>query len=167
MLLNEDQTATGQGKIGEICVGGPCLALGYYGDPQRTEASFVQNPLNHHYRELIYKTGDLGRVREDGLLEFCGRKDRQIKHMGHRVELEELEAAASAVEGVMDASVLYNSEKEQIYLFYTGTAKARDIVLFFRANLPAFMVPRKVICLDEMPVLPNGKTDLQKLKSYF
>lgn len=167
LLLNEDQTATGQGKIGEICVGGPCLALGYYGDPQRTEASFVQNPLNHHYRELIYKTGDLGRVREDGLLEFCGRKDRQIKHMGHRVELEELEAAASAVEGVMDASVLYNSEKEQIYLFYTGTAKARDIVLFFRANLPAFMVPRKVICLDEMPVLPNGKTDLQKLKSYF
>lgn len=167
LLLDEDGRKTVQGEVGEICVGGPCLALGYYGDSSRTEASFIQNPLNSHYRELIYRTGDLGRLRADGMLEFCGRKDRQIKHMGHRVELEELEAAAAGIEGVAEVTVLYDSEKELIWLFYTGTARPKDIVMYFRANLPAFMVPRKVLLLDEMPVLPNGKTDMQRLKQYF
>jgi len=67
LLLNEDNTATAPGEQGEICVKGPILALGYYGDPVRTAEAFIQNPLNPNYRELIYKTGDLGRFREDGI----------------------------------------------------------------------------------------------------
>ena len=86
-LLNEDGTATRQGEEGEICVSGPILALGYYNDPERTAASFIQNPLNKAYNELIYKTGDIGVMREDGVLEFHGRMDRQIKHLGHRSQM--------------------------------------------------------------------------------
>ncbi len=164
-LLNDDGTATKQGEIGQICVSGPILALGYYGEKEKTEASFVQNPLNKNYRELIYKTGDLGRLREDGILEFHGRMDRQIKHMGHRIELGEIEETAKQIPSVADCCALYYKEKEKLYLFYTGDADSKEIVLHFRKNLPAFMSPRKLVNLDEMPHLPNGKIDMQSLKS--
>lgn len=167
LLLNEDGTETTPGEVGEICVKGPVLALGYYGDRERTNASFIQNPLNPNYRELIYKTGDLGRFREDGNLEFHGRIDRQIKHMGHRIELGEIEKTAGEISGVADCCALYQKEKELLYLFYTGDAASREIVLHFRTVLPAFMVPRKLIKLEALPRLPNGKPDMQTMKSYF
>jgi len=166
-LLNEDNTPTEQGKTGEICVTGPILALGYYGNAEYTEKSFIQNPLNNNYRELIYKTGDLGSFDSDGLLQFHGRKDRQIKHLGHRIELGEIEETAKKIDGVTDCCSLYNKPKEHLYLFYTGEATSKDIVLYFRKNMPAFMVPRKLVNLDKLPTLPNGKLDMQTLKTYF
>ena len=167
ILLNEDGTATAEGEIGEICVKGPILALGYYGDLQRTNESFVQNPLNKNYRELIYKTGDLGSLCDDGLLMFHGRKDRQIKHMGHRIELGEIEETAKQIEGLGECCALYNKEKEHLYLFYTGDVQSKEIVLHFRKVLPAFMVPRKLVALEELPKLPNGKLDMQSMKAMF
>ena len=167
MLLNEDNTATPAGQTGEICVTGPVLALGYYGNPEQTAKSFMQNPLNPDYRELIYKTGDLGHFGEDGTLWFHGRKDRQIKHLGHRIELGEIEETAKKVSGVTDCCALYHKDKATLYLFYTGQATSKEIVLYFRQNMPAFMVPRKLVNLDELPTLPNGKTDMQTLKTYF
>ena len=167
LLLNDDNTATPEGEMGEICVKGPILALGYYGDMARTNESFIQNPLNPNYRELIYKTGDLGKFREDGILEFHGRKDRQIKHMGHRIELGEIEKTAGELEGVSECCALYHKEKEHLYLFYTGSATSKEIVLHFRTVLPAFMAPRKLIQLDMLPRLPNGKLDMQTMKTYF
>lgn len=166
-LLNEDGTATKHGEIGEICVSGPILALGYYGNPEKTAEAFIQNPLNKNYRELIYKTGDLGSYNEDGLLEFHGRKDRQIKHMGHRIELDEIEETAKQIENVVDCCALYYKEKEHLYLFYTGEASSKEIVLHFREVLPGFMSPRKFVKLENLPALPNGKTDMQALKAYF
>lgn len=167
LLLNEDHTETAPGQVGEICVAGPILALGYYGNPEKTAESFLQNPLNPNYRELIYKTGDLGRFREDGILEFHGRKDRQIKHMGHRIELGEIEATAGQIPGVGECCALYQKEKELLYLFYSGTATSKEIAVHFRKVLPAFMVPRKIVALEAVPHLPNGKVDMQTLKSYF
>ncbi len=166
-LLKEDNTLALPGEVGEICVSGPCLALGYYRNPEKTAESFMQNPLNDCYRELIYKTGDLGSFNEQGELMFHGRKDRQIKHMGHRIELEEIEGAAKRVDGVRTCCSLYQKEKELLYLFYTGDATPKEITLFFRAQMPAFMVPRKIMQLDELPALPNGKTDMNALKAYF
>ena len=166
-LLNEDNTATQAGQTGEICVTGPILALGYYGNHEQTDKVFMQNPLNDNYRELIYKTGDLGHFGEDGTLWFHGRKDRQIKHLGHRIELGEIEETAKKVSGVTDCCALYHKDKATLYLFYTGQATSKEIVLYFRQNMPAFMVPRKLVNLDELPTLPNGKTDMQALKTYF
>ena len=115
---------------------------------------------------MIYKTGDLGRYDENGLLEFHGRKDRQIKHMGHRIELSEIEETAGRINGVQDCCALYDKDREILYLFYTGTASSKEIVLAFRRDMPSYMVPRKLVNLDEMPRLPNGKTDMQTLKQY-
>lgn len=167
LLLTDDNLPVPQGKTGEICVSGPVLALGYYGNAAYTEKAFIQNPLNPNYRELIYKTGDLGSFREDGVLEFHGRKDRQIKHMGHRIELGEIEETAKKIDGVLDCCALYNKPKEHLYLFYTGEATSKEIVLYFRKNLPAFMAPRKLVNLEQLPTLPNGKLDMQALKSQF
>ena len=167
LLLDEHLKECAPGETGEICVGGPVLALGYYGDPERTAASFIQNPGNSAYRELIYRTGDLGRYREDGLLEFCGRMDRQIKHLGHRIELDEIEITARAVEGVEDCCALYDASKSLLCLFYSGQATPKEIALYFRASMPAFMVPRKTKKLEQLPKLPNGKTDMRTLREQY
>ena len=167
LILNEQNQEVQPGETGEICVLGPVLALGYYGSEERSAKAFVQNPLNHAYRELMYRTGDLGSWREDGELEFHGRMDRQVKHLGHRVELSELESAAEKIEGVTESCALYDKEKELLYLFYTGEADKKQISIAMREMLPGFMVPRKIINLPEIPRLPNGKTDMVTLKSYF
>ena len=166
-LLSEDNKAVPDGEMGEICVSGPIVALGYYNAPELTAKTFIQDPLNTLYREIIYKTGDYGTFREDGVLLFNGRKDRQIKHLGHRVELGEIEGTALRLENVKECCALYQKEKELIYLFYTGDASVKEIAGFLRGVLPGFMVPRKLIALDEMPRLANGKTDMQTLKEYF
>ena len=160
-LLSPEGKAVPDGELGEICVSGPSLALGYYRDPERTAQSFIQNPLNDRYFERIYKTGDIGRVREDGLLEFHGRNDRQIKHQGHRVELGELEVTAMNLEGVHECCAMYKNEK--ISLVFAGEAKEKEVQLAFRERLPLFMMPRKVVKVKALPRLPNGKLDMQAI----
>lgn len=163
-LLNADLSETSMGEIGEICISGPILALGYYNDWERTEKSFVINPNCKGYPERMYRTGDYGRIREDGLLEFHGRMDRQIKHMGHRVELDEIECAANQVNGVNECVALYDKERETIYLFYSGDIVKRALTIELRQLLPGFMVPRKIKQLPSLPKLANGKIDMTTLK---
>lgn len=150
--------------IGEICVAGPGLAIGYYRNDEQTNKVFVRNPLLKDYYERIYLTGDLGKYDENGDLLFLGRKDRQVKHLGHRIELAEIEMAAMNIDGITGAISMYQKEASLLYLFYTGTATPKDIALYFRGNMPAYMVPRKTIQLNEMPTLPNGKIDMPALK---
>ncbi|MBR1893438.1 MAG: amino acid adenylation domain-containing protein [Lachnospiraceae bacterium] len=164
-LLKDDNTEALDGEEGEICVAGPILALGYYNDPERTKSAFTINPLVSAFEERMYRTGDIGKYRSDGCLEFHGRKDRQVKHMGHRVELDEIEVAAGSTDGVGECAAVYNADKETLWLFYSGDAEKRELVLKLREKLPGFMIPRKIKQLDELPKLPNGKTDFGSLKS--
>lgn len=163
-LIDENGNEPAVGEQGEICVCGPILALGYYNDQKRTDAAFTLNPLNKAYPERMYRTGDYGRLDEDGILHFCGRMDRQIKHMGHRVELDEVEHAANVVEGVAESCVIYNKSKEVLILFYAGDCDRRSLALALRDELPGFMVPRKIKKLEQLPKLPNGKYDMKKLE---
>jgi amino acid adenylation domain-containing protein len=163
-LLKEDKTEAGINEEGEICVAGPGLTLGYYGDRERTDAAFVINPLETKYPQRMYKTGDIGVWRQDGLLEFHGRRDRQVKHMGHRVELDELEYAANRVAGVKESGSIYDFQKEKLMLFYEGEIDKKELAKELREVLPGFMVPRKVQQLEALPKLPNGKIDYSKLK---
>lgn len=164
MVLKDDDKVAEPDEEGEICISGPALALGYYGDWEMTEKSFVQNPLNSKYPEKIYKSGDLGKIDENGILWFLGRKDRQIKHMGHRIELDEVEIAAMRIDGVEECSAQYSKEREILYLFYSGEATSKEISIYFRGNMPPFMVPRRIKKLEKLPKLPNGKKNMQELK---
>ena len=144
---------------GEVCVAGTALALGYYNDPDRTAAAFTQNPLNKLWPERIYRTGDLARYGADGLLYFVGRKDFQIKHMGHRIELGEIEAAAAAQSGVERTCCLYLHESQTLLLVYSGTVEKRPLLTGLRSVLPQFMLPTAFLKLDQLPVTKNGKLD--------
>lgn len=163
-LIKDDNTAALVGEEGEICVAGSGLTLGYYNDPVRTSESFIINPLIGAYNERIYKTGDIGVLREDGILEFHGRRDRQVKHMGHRVELDEIECAAATVAGVKECACIYNHEKEKLFLYYSGSIDKKELSGELRTILPGFMLPRKIENLMELPKLPNGKIDYSTLK---
>ena len=144
---------------GEIYIRGTAVCHGYYRDPERTKAAFVQNPLNPDYPETLYRTGDLGRINERGELEFLGRRDDQIKHMGHRIELGELEAAARTVDGVNAACAVFDREKSLLGLVYTGAAERSALLLALRAKLPEYLLPKRTAQVKSLPLTENGKTD--------
>ena len=165
LLLNERNELAAPGELGEICIRGTALTLGYYHDFERTNQAFVQNPLNDRYPELIYRTGDLARWNPQGELVFVSRKDNQIKHMGHRIELGEIEANVNLLEGISLSCCLYNREKDRIDLFYTGSWEEADLMTALKEKLPRYMLPNRVRRLETMPLTPNGKLDRMTLKN--
>lgn len=164
LFLNEADRPIQTGEIGEIVIGGPCLALGYYRDPERTAAVFVRNPLNDQHPERVYRTGDLAELAEDGQYYFVARKDHQIKHMGHRIELEEIEAHMNAVSGVDRSCCLFDRERNKIVACYSGTADKVQIIQELKLHLPKYMIPNIFVKMDSLPLSHNGKIDRQKLK---
>lgn len=144
---------------GEICIRGTAVCHGYYRDPERTKNAFVQNPLNPDYPETVYRTGDLGRINARGELEFIGRRDDQIKHMGHRIELGELEAAAKTVEGVDAACAVFERERSILGLVYTGSIERAALLTALRAKVPEYLLPKMSRRVDALPLTQNGKTD--------
>lgn len=167
LLDDADREITAPDMEGEICVGGSCLAIGYYKDSEKTAAAFVQNPLNDRYYERIYRTGDLGRYDSQGMLIYTSRKDFQIKHMGQRIELGEIEVQAMSVEGVSRACCIYDEKKKKILLYYTGDIDKDGVTSSLQKKLPQYMVPGKTVKLDEMPMNKNGKTDRGLLKQIY
>ncbi len=163
LLDEEDHLVTAPGALGELCVSGTALALGYYNDPERTAQVFVQNPLHHRYPETIYRTGDLARYDQDGNLVYVSRKDFQIKHMGHRIELGEIDAVLGRQRGVERACCLYYPEKQRLLAFYLGSAEKRELFAALRQILPGFMLPNALIPCTGWPLTKNGKTDRARL----
>lgn len=151
------------GVEGEICVRGTALALGYLGAPEQTEAAFTQNPCNLRYPERIYRTGDLGRYDENGELFFCGRRDHQVKYMGHRIELQEVERGMSGVEGVERSVCVFDEEKQRLYGFYQGTIDKNVLHQTLTEFLPAFMIPGILEQVEDFPLTKNGKIDRRAL----
>jgi len=161
LLDEEDHLVTEPGQEGEVCVAGTALALGYYRNPEATAAAFVPNPLNDRYPELIYRTGDLATYLENGDMSFTGRKDFQIKHMGHRIELGEIEQAMNAVPEITSCCCLFL--KERITAFYTGEIDKKTLAGRLKEKIPDYMVPNTFIQMDQLPMNKNGKTDRKAL----
>lgn len=167
MLLDGDRLVQEPNEVGEICVRGCSLALGYYNDPQKTAQAFVQNPLVSSYADRIYRTGDLGRYNEHGEIVFLSRKDSQIKHMGHRIELGEIETALGSHEGVRRACCLYGGQGQRIVAVYEGDVRRRDLIRHLKTKLPKYMIPTSFKQVEQMPINPNGKIDRVLLKKTY
>lgn len=152
--------------VGELCVRGTGVTVGYYKNPDKTAEVLVQNPLNDALEEKIYRTGDLVKYNEYGELLYVCRKDFQIKHLGHRIELGEIETAYSSLDAPQGCC-LYDEKKSRIVLITEGEVDKEKINEQLTKLIPEYMLPNKYISVDKMPMNANGKTDRNKLKELF
>lgn len=161
LILDEMDKPAGPGETGELCIRGIGVSLGYYGDKNRTETSFVQNPLNPNYRDIIYRTGDLVCYNERGELIFVGRKDFQIKHQGYRIELGEIESVAYGLPQMKRCCAIYRTEKKRIELYCVTEPKLSEKGIYscLRDKLPRYMLPGIIHLEEVLPLNANGKID--------
>lgn len=163
LILDENsQNVTEPNKEGELCIRGTSLAMGYYNNPEKTIAAFVQNPLNHSYPEIIYRTGDLVFINSRGEIVFKGRKDSLIKHLGYRIELGEIEhVIINTLKLVKNGCVVYNHQRKEITLYYEAPQELSPA--HFRksigSSLPKYMIPVVYHHLPELKRNTNGKID--------
>jgi amino acid adenylation domain-containing protein len=151
------------GVPGELCIGGPGVAMAYLGQPALTADRFVPDPFVTG--ERIYRSGDLVRWRADGQLEFLGRRDNQVKVRGFRVELGEIEATLQQQPGIRQAVVVARpdpSGAQRLVAYvvpHQGAPNAAELRAFLKERLPHYMVPSLFLSLDTLPVSPSGKVD--------
>lgn len=168
LLVNEKGEKADKNEIGELYVRGSFVGNGYYNNAEKTNSAFVQNPLNNNYFELVYKTGDLGKYNKYGEIEYCGRKDFQIKHLGYRIELGEIETNINSLQGLTISACIYDNNNRLIVLFYESQILENDeVISFINKKLLKYMQPNKVIKLKKMPYNANGKIDRVKLKEIY
>lgn len=162
ILDDEDRAVTEPGVEGELCVRGTSLAMGYYNNPEKTAAAFVQNPLNKAYPELIYRTGDIVCLNDEGLIMFKGRKDNIVKHMGYRTDLGEIEhVIINTLKLVKNGCIVYNQSDKQITLFYEAAEEipVSEFRLQIGKVLPKYMIPTAFHHLGQLQRNANGKID--------
>ncbi|WP_375331669.1 non-ribosomal peptide synthase/polyketide synthase [Candidatus Tisiphia endosymbiont of Temnostethus pusillus] len=166
-VLNYNYEHCPVGVIGEIHIGGIGVALNYWRDPEKTNASFIE----HSKFGRLYKTGDLGKWHRNGYVEYIGRNDLQVKIRGYRIELEEIESVLSSYEGITQSVVLAKEQQEagelgSKYLagYYVSESKLNEeaILNYLRARLPEYMIPA-LVHLERLPLTINGKLDRKSL----
>jgi len=162
-VLDADLAPVPVGVIGEIYIGGSGLARGYLGQPELTADRFIPDPFSPGGR--LYKSGDLGRWREDGIVEFAGRVDHQIKLRGFRIEPGEIEAVLRSDQRVAEAVVLLHNEggrSSLVAYVVPREGEALSVTELRRAAmtaLPEYMVPQTIMIIDKLPMGPNSKLD--------
>lgn len=159
LILDEDYQVVPDGEKGQIVIGGIGVGLGYVNSPEMTARHFIQ--VQHIPLGTLFATGDLGWKDADGCFVYGGRMDNQIKHMGYRIELEEIESKASCFPGIRDclAAVIQDMEQAILSLFYTSDMELNpsEIKSFLDKYLPYYMIPNYYVRIDAVPVNHNGK----------
>ena len=172
LILNDKLETVKDGEVGELCLLGPNVGLGYYNDLQRTNESFIQNPYNMADREIMYMTGDLVKYdSNDKNIYFICRKDNQIKHMGYRIELDEIEHALNQIDGISESAIIHGNlyNVKQIIAFVVlksdYSINSAELKEELREMIPSYMVPSKINFLKNLPKNANGKIDRKKLST--
>lgn len=173
LLLDEDLNLVPHGVIGEIFLGGACVGRGYFKDPDRTGAVFLDNPYEEVASARIYRTGDLAYYLPDGNIQFVGRRDAQVKLRGVRIELGEIESALLQHPDVSDAKVLLDKRiagREELLGYIVCKGGRVDIGSLrdhLRREVPDYMVPTQFVVLAAFPLDHNGKVDRKRLLQDF
>jgi AMP-binding enzyme/Phosphopantetheine attachment site/AMP-binding enzyme C-terminal domain len=169
-ILDAARQLVPPGVVGEICLGGDGLAVGYHRRPELTRKLFLQNGEHVISGERLYCTGDKGRYLPNGAIEFHGRRDQQVKLRGHRIELGEIETALRQHEAVSEAVVTVwqpESGEKCLAAYVTShmstAPTGAGLKKFLASRLPPFMVPAVIVTLDRFPLTPVGKIDRSAL----
>ncbi|MDM5278518.1 amino acid adenylation domain-containing protein [Paenibacillus silvae] len=169
-IVNEEQQLCPIGVPGEVYIATPALAKGYLNQPERTEQSFVDNPFA--IGEKIYKSGDIAKVLDTGLLEYVGRSDSQLKIRGHRIEIGEIEDHLARLEQIQDVAVIPKKEADgqnMLVGYFTSkdgsTVSPADIKAALAEKLPSYFIPKWICQLDMMPIAPTGKINRKAMVS--
>ena len=167
LILNSKNELADIGEQGEICVRGVGVSKGYYNNQEKTKEVFIQNPLHSNYRDIIYRTGDIGKIDDRGNIVYLGRADNQIKYQGHRIELGEIEAAVLSIDGIKRACAVYSNIRNKIVLFVTISdveINEKGIYQSMKLKVPRYMLPAEINIYEALPLNMNGKIDRVKLK---
>jgi len=175
LVLDERLETVPPGETGDLYIGGAGLSPGYWRDPKRTDAVFVENPQQHGAANRIYKTGDLARIGDDGLVYFLGRADSQIKSRGYRIELGEIETALNGLQTLDELAVVAidtdRFEGKLICCAYVPSPEDEVSVLQIkqelRKEIPGYMVPVLWSSFSQLPKNANGKIDRPQLRQLF
>jgi amino acid adenylation domain-containing protein len=167
-LLYDNLQPVPVGAPGQIHIGGHGLARGYLNQPELTAEKFVPNPFAEHAGGRLYKTGDLGRYRIDGNIDFLSRFDDQVKIRGVRIELGEIEAELAQLPCVREAAVLARQDdagqmRLVAYVVLKPEAAGADLITHMKEKLPDYMLPAAFVTLNALPTTPNGKLDRNAL----
>jgi non-ribosomal peptide synthetase component F/acyl carrier protein len=152
--------------VGELYIGGAGLARGYWNRPELTYKRFLKNPFSGEVGARIYQTGDIGRWRPDGTIEFLGRNDSQVKIRGYRVELGEIEAMLQQQRGVRACAVVAKTgaSNARLVAYVVGDGDIEELRRELKRQLPAYMVPSAIVAVPELPLSDNGKVDRRALE---
>jgi amino acid adenylation domain-containing protein len=171
LILDEDDRECETGQPGELCVRSSTLTKGYWKRPDLNERAFFRRESFGPFPEVFYRTGDLVVRQDDGLLRFLGRKDRMVKTRGHRVELDEVEAALCSHPAVSEAAAyaVPDGRGSKVILSTVTTHGGRpegaaDILRHARARLPGYAVPQDLVVASDLPRTTSGKIDREKLR---
>lgn len=173
IILDANNTPVADQEIGELYIGGICLARGYLNKTELTQKQFINSPFNKEQSERLYKTGDLCRQRADGVLEYFGRIDSQVKIRGYRIEPGEIEkhiATHSAIDAVVVLAQKDPLNEERLVAYYILKApdvapNAGQIRQYLQNQLPDYMIPTVFISINSFPLTANGKLDRALLPS--
>lgn len=164
LFVDEDGNEVPPGEPGEMLVSSPMLSCGYHRDPERTQRAWVTDPLGRGWQERFYRCGDMGYLQPDGQLMVLGRRDSQIKHMGYRMELGEVEAALRALPGWQEGCVLFDQEQDKIWCFFSGALDEKQLRSGLKERLARYMLPDRYVRMEAMPHTANMKIDRQSLR---
>jgi len=164
-LLDESLHPVAPGEIGELFAGGDGIARGYLDSAELTQEKFLPDCFSTQPGARMYRTGDLARWLPDGTLEFLGRRDSQVKILGHRIELGEIEATLTQHPAVRQACLAVSNDgaNKRLVAYYVsgnnGAASPAELKDFLSSKLPAYMVPAVLVSMASFPLTPNGKVD--------
>jgi acyl-CoA synthetase (AMP-forming)/AMP-acid ligase II len=167
IIIKDNGELANDGEKGQIYVRGSFVAQGYLGDLKKTGTCFIQNPLHNDFPDTVYKTGDYV-LKKGKELYFTGRIDNQIKHMGHRIELEEIEANCYAATNYSSFCAIYDFDREKIIIMTDEkNITYKELVSKLKLMVPKYMIPHELLIVDELPHNDRGKIDRTKTKKIY
>lgn len=168
MILNSEMQICPDGNVGDIYIRTPYISSGYYNDRELTSTVFIRNPYTNNPQDIIYKTGDIGKMMPGGFLDLVGRADHQVKIRGFRIESEEIESVLLELDEIKEAivAVKEDSNGDKILCAYIIASKeliVSELREYLSGKLPDYMIPAHFVQLEKYPLTPNGKIDRKSI----